>query len=148
MFDDLLSISLSFEEVADIIRYLDIHCPELNTDLLSIRQEQAFIELHKTTPTEGDEVATSENNKIYKTVPPYSDPYDKEGVPMASFELSMEPLRFLHSFLKKSSPLDILEHAKVTLGEQYSLSLFMDQKEKIEQLLRKYPKSCKVYWLP
>ena len=127
---------------------MDVHCPELNTDLLSIRQEQAFIELYKTTPTEGEEIATSENNKTYKILPPYSDPYDKEDVPMTSFELSMEPLHFLHSFLKKTSPLDILEQAKVTLGERYSLSLFIEQKDKIEQLLQKYPKSCKVYWLP
>lgn len=114
--------------------------------MLSIRQEQAFIELYKTTPTEGEEVGTSENNKSYKTVAPYPDPYDKEDEPTASPEFSMEPLRFLHSFLKKTSPpLNMLEHAKITLNEQYSLSLFMEQKEKIEQLLQKHPKSCKVY---
>lgn len=113
--------------MVEIFNYLDSSCPQLDTSLLSVREEHKFI--IKTTPPPRPATPTPEIS--YQVAPPYPDPYNEEDA-SGNDELLVEEEEGMGFYTRFSMYHDSGFYSTMKL------------KERIELMLKKNNNSCRV----
>ena len=163
-FDDLVYFRPTYQQVAEVVQYLESNFPHLAQEPLSIKEMSRFRNVYHdpmsdiapakdATPADG--LGPSVDEGPYKKEAPHPDPYDIED-PIHSpllreFPASLEDaplslIRTLSGFLRhRREESDPLAHMRsLEQIQDGTLSQMLATKEVVEKYIDKYPKSCRL----